>query len=50
MDFYVPENLIFPALVLRCNRMPWFGHLKQNKLYTGQILDLELEGNRSGGG
>ena len=33
--------------VLRCNRLRWFGHVKRAELYNGQILDLELEGNRS---
>ena len=33
--------------VLRCNRLLWFRHVKPSELYTGQILDLELEGNRS---
>ena len=33
--------------VLRCNRLRWFGHVKRSKLCTGQILDLEVEGNRS---
>ena len=36
-------------LVLRCNRLRWFGHVKRSELYTGQILDLEMEGNRSTG-
>ena len=35
--------------VLRCNRLHWFGHVRQSELYTGQILDLEVEGNRSRG-
>ena len=35
--------------VLRCNRLRWFGHMKWTGLYTGQILDLEVEGNRSRG-
>ena len=35
--------------MLRCNKVPWFGHVKRNELYTGQILDLEMEGNRSCG-
>ena len=35
--------------VLRCNRLLWFRHVKRSELYTGQILDLELEGNRSCG-
>ena len=34
---------------LRCNRLCWFGRVKQSELYTGQILDLEVEGNRSRG-
>ena len=33
--------------VLRCNRLRWFGHVKRGELYNGQILDLEVEGNRS---
>ena len=33
--------------VLRCNRLHWFGHVEWSELYTGQILDLEIEGNRS---
>ena len=35
--------------VLRCNRLRWFGHVKWSELYTGHILDLEVEGNRSRG-
>ena len=35
--------------VLRCTRLRWFGHVKRSELYTGQILDLEVEGNRSHG-
>ena len=35
--------------VLRYNKLHWFGLVKQSKLYTGQILDLEVEGNRSRG-
>ena len=35
--------------VLRCNRLRWFGHMKRSELYTGQILDLEVEGNRGRG-
>ena len=35
--------------VLRCNRLHWFGHPKRSELYTGQILDLEVEGSRSRG-
>ena len=29
--------------VLRFNRLRWFGHVKQSELYTGQILDLQVE-------
>ena len=36
-------------LVLRCNRLLWFGYVKRSELYTGQILDLEVEGSRSCG-
>ena len=36
--------------VLRCNRLRWLGHVRRSELYTGQILDLEVEGNRSRGG
>ena len=35
--------------VLRCNRLHWFGHVKRSELYAGQILDLEVKGNRSRG-
>ena len=35
--------------VLRCNRLRWFGHVKESELYTGWILDLEVEGSRSCG-
>ena len=35
--------------VLRCNKLCWFRHVKQSELYTGQILDLEVEGKRSCG-
>ena len=35
--------------VLRCNRLHLFGHVKQSELYTGKILDLEVEGNWSCG-
>ena len=35
--------------VLRCNGLLWFGHAKQSELYTGQILNMELEGNGSRG-
>ena len=35
--------------VLRCNRLHWFGHVKQSELYTGEILYLEVEGTRSRG-
>ena len=33
--------------VVRCNRLRWFRHMKQSGLYTAQILDLEVKGNRS---
>ena len=33
--------------LLRCNKLRWFEHVKQSELYTGQILDLKVEGNRS---
>ena len=36
-------------LVLWCNRRHCFGHVKWSELYTGQILDLEVEENRSHG-
>ena len=35
--------------VIRCNRLHWFRHVKQKELYNRQILDLEVEGNRSCG-
>ena len=35
--------------VLRCIRLRWFGRVKRSELHTGQILDLEVEGNRSCG-
>ena len=35
--------------VLRYNRLHWFRHVKQSELYTGQIMDLEVEENRSCG-
>ena len=35
--------------VLRCNRLHWFGHVKRSELYTGEILDMEVEGNRNCG-
>ena len=35
--------------VLRCNRLHWFEHVKGSELYTGQTLNLEVEGNRSRG-
>ena len=35
--------------VLKCNRLHWFGHVKRSELCTGQILELEVEGNRSRG-
>ena len=35
--------------VLRCNRLHWFGHVNQIELYSGQILNLKVEGNRSRG-
>ena len=34
--------------VLRCYKLRWFGH-ERSELYIGQILDLEVEGNRSRG-
>ena len=36
-------------LELRCNRLHCFTHVKQSELYTEQILDLEVEGNRNRG-
>ena len=36
-------------IVFWCNRLPWFGYVKWRELYTGQILDLEVEGNTSRG-
>ena len=35
--------------VLRYNTLHWFRHVKQSELYTGQIMDLEVEENRSCG-
>ena len=35
--------------MLRRNRLHWFRHKKLSELYTGQILDLEVEENRSCG-
>ena len=36
--------------VLRCNRLPWLRNVKRSsELYTRQILDLEVEGNKSRG-
>ena len=32
--------------VLRCIRLRWFGRVKRSELHTGQILDLEAEGNK----
>ena len=29
--------------VLRYNRLHWFRNVKQSELYTGQIMDLEVE-------
>ena len=49
---HVPPKLIrLKSLdfVLRCNRLHWFGCVKWSELYTGQILDLEVKGNRSCG-
>ena len=33
--------------VLRCNTLRWLGHVTQSQLYIGQILDMEMEVNRS---
>ena len=33
--------------VLRCNILRWLGHVTQSQLYTGQILGMEIEVNRS---
>ena len=35
--------------VLGCKRLCWFDNVKQRQLYTEQILDLQVEGNRSSG-
>ena len=35
--------------VLKCNKQRWFGHVKRSKMYTRQILDLDVEGNKSRG-
>ena len=35
--------------MLSFNRLHWFRHLKRSELYTGQIFDLEVEGNINGG-
>ena len=35
--------------VLSCSRLCWFEHVRWSELYTGQIFDLEVEGNRSRG-
>ena len=34
---------------LRCDGLRCFGHVKQSELFPGQILNLEMEGNRSRG-
>ena len=33
--------------MLTCKRLRWSNHVKRSKLYIGQILDLEVEGNRN---
>ena len=38
-----------PDSVLRCNRLHCFVHVKWTELYIGQILDLEVVGNRTCG-
>ena len=47
----LPSRLKLTSLdsVLRCNRLRWFGHIRRSELYTGQILDLKVEGSRSRG-
>ena len=35
--------------VLRSNRLRWFSHVKLSELYSVQILNLEVEENRSRG-
>ena len=35
--------------LLRCDRLCCFGYVKWSELYTGPILDFEVEGNRSRG-
>ena len=38
---FPPKSIEMESLdsVLRWYRLPWFGHVKQSELYTGQILD-----------
>ena len=44
-----PPKLIETEMPKFSVKVHWFGHVKQSELYTGQILDLEVEGNRSCG-
>ena len=36
-----------PEFIVKVNKLRWFEYVKQSELYTGQILDLKVEGNRS---
>ena len=38
-----------PGFSVKLYRLRWFGHVKESDLYTGQILDLDVEGNNSRG-